>query len=56
MTMYVKFWHPVENISDNFFLVTVIEAVIAKCINMANACVHDLIVQCSYFPELQPCT
>jgi len=37
-------------------LIMVIEAVVAKWINMTNACIHDLMVQCSYCPELQPCT
>jgi len=37
-------------------LIRVIEAVVAKCINMTNACIHDLMVQCSCCPDLQPCT
>ena len=34
----------------------VIEAVVAKYIDMTNVCIHDLMVQFSYCPEVQSST
>jgi len=46
----------IYHINFKAVLIWVIEAVVAKCNNMTNACVQDLMVQCSYCTELQPCT
>ena len=46
----------IYHINFKAVLIRVIEAVVAKCINMTNACIHDLMVQCSYCAELHPRT
>jgi hypothetical protein len=46
----------IYHINFKAVLIRVIEAVVAKWINMTNVCICDLMVQCSYCPELHPCT
>jgi len=46
----------IYHINFKAVLIRAIEAVVAKCINMTNAFIRDLMVQCSYYPELRPRT